>query len=233
MKTAICPINNRTYEAATFEQDEYFELIKNSMICPQCSQPVFYRGVTQNGREACFGARHTEGCDMATSEHDDMQEVVNVSQVAAQRIVVDFNTAGSIDHLLQSLMESDEFRRSTRIIEVPGHGEITIADFFVNFADVTENHIGSYHGFWGLIPDARVSGNTMWLNSGGPDSACANVDQIYFETIYQRLDIQNAAKISGSHILVFGELKKGRRDKKFVLITDPNNFTVKFPYRRS
>lgn len=233
MKTAICPINNRTYEAATFEQDEYFEFIKNSMMCPRCSQPAFFRGVTQNGREACFGARHTEGCDMATSEHDDMQEIENESQATAQRIVVDFNTAGSIDHLFQSLMESEEFRRSAGVIEIPEQGQYTISDFFVNFADVTENHVGSYHGFWGKIPDARVDGNTMWLNSGGPDAACANADVRHFDTIYQRFNIQNAAEISGSHILVFGELKKGKRDKKFVLINDPNNFTVKFPQRRS
>jgi hypothetical protein len=32
-----------------------------------------------------------------------------------------------------------------------------------------------------------------------------------------------------SHILVFGELKKGRRDKRFDFIADPNNFTVKLP----
>lgn len=234
MKTAICPINKRTYEAATFEQDDYFEFIKNSMMCPRCSQPAFFRGVTQNGREACFGARHTEGCDMATSEHDDMQEIENESQATAQRIVVDFNAAGGIDHLLQSLMESDEFRRSAGTIEVPGHGELTIADLFVNFADVTENHIGCYHGFWGLIPDARVSGNTMWLNSGGPDSTCANIDQSNFETIYQRFDIQNAAEISGAHILVFGELKKGKNsNKKFVLVNDPCNFTVYLPEKKT
>jgi hypothetical protein len=72
----------------------------------------------------------------------------------------------------------------------------------------------------------------MWLNSGGPDATCANIDQGNFETIYQRFHIQDATQISGAHILVFGEMKKGKRDKKFVLISDPNNFTACLPEKR-
>ena len=50
MRTAICTINDRVYEAAGFDQDRHFENIKTSMICPECKAPAFFRGVTQNGR---------------------------------------------------------------------------------------------------------------------------------------------------------------------------------------
>lgn len=239
MRTAICPINGKTYEAVSFEQDEHFDYIRTSMVCPQCSQPAFFRGVTQNGREACFGARHEDGCDLASSECDDMdtghQNVEEEIPTVDQRIVVDFNSTGaSIDNLLSSLLESDEFKRSTGIIEVPGHGEFAKSDFFVNFDDVTDDYIGSYRGFWGLIPDVRLTENTMWLNTGGPHAPCANLDKKYFETIYQRFNITDAAEISGGHILVFGELKKGKNsDKKFVLISDPSNFTLRLSDRKS
>jgi len=71
MRKAICTINEATYEAVNFEQDKHFENIRTSMICPECKEPAFFRGVTQNGREACFGAKHKDGCTLATSDHDD------------------------------------------------------------------------------------------------------------------------------------------------------------------
>lgn len=228
MRTAICTINDREYEAAVFEQDIHFENIKTTMVCPECHAPAFYRGVTHNGREACFGARHADGCTLATGDCDEAQEN---NEMETQRIVVDFNpvstATGSLSSLLRRLMDSDEFKNSTDIIEIPGHGEFVISDFFVNFRDVTDEHIGTYRGYWGLVPDARVSGNTMWLNTGGLNAPCANLDAEYFQTIYQRFQIQTAAEMSGSHILVVGDLKASKAsNKKFVLITDPDNFTM-------
>lgn len=228
MRTAICVINDVVYDAAAFEGQKYFEYIKSAMICPECHAPAFFRGVTQNGREACFGARHEEGCTRATADCDEIQ--ANILPVN-QRIVVDFNhdstAIGSLNSLLRRLMESEEFKSSTDLIEIHGNGEFDVADFFVNFKEVTDEHIGSYRGYWGLIPDARISGNTMWLNAGGPDCPCANLDEEHFQTVYQRFDVQSAADMSGSHILVLGELKLSKsKNKKFVLISDPGNFTM-------
>ena len=228
MRTAICTINDRVYEAAGFDQDRHFENIKTSMICPECKAPAFFRGVTQNGREACFGARHEDGCTMASAECDEVQ----ISTAPAnQRIVVDFNhnstSNGSLNCLLRSLVDLGEFSSSTDLIEIPGHGEFVIADFFVNFNDVTDEHVDAYRGYWGIVPDVRVSGNTMWLNAGGLKMPCANIDEEYFQTVYQRFGVQSAAEMSCSYILVFGELKISKsKNKKFVLITDPDNFTM-------
>ncbi len=241
MKKAICTINNRTYEAVNFEEAEHFELIKAAMICPQCSQQAFYRRVTKNGREACFGASHTEGCTLANN-HDDLQDVGNEVNATGQRIVVNFgnaivtdtNQTMDLNTLLQSLMESEEFISSGAIIEVPGRGEYVASELFVKFSDITDEHLGSYCGFWGNIKYAKVTGNTMWLNSGGPDDACANLDKSYFDTVYQRYNIKDETEITGANILVFGELKKSKiKDKKFVLITDPDNFTLQMPVKKT
>lgn len=233
MKTAVCEINNKVYEAAVFEQDRHFENIKNAMVCPECNGPAFFRGITLNGREACFGARHAEGCTLATSEQDEMQ-ADNGSVI--QRIVVDFNpdstAPGSLNSLLGNLMTSEEFRISTDVIEVPEHGEFVMADFFVNFADIADEHVGAFKGFWGVIPDVRVSGNTMWMNVGGPGTPCVNLDEEHFQTVYQRFQVQEATELSGSHILVCGELKVSRtKNKKFILISNPDNFTLILPPR--
>ncbi len=228
MKTAICTINDRIYDAAGFDQDRHFENIKTAMICPECKAPAFFRGVTQNGREACFGARHVDGCAMASAECDEIQ---TGTAPANQRIVVDFNhssaSSGSLNCLLRSLVEPGDFSSSSDLIEIPGHGEFVIADFFVNFNDVKNEHVGAYRGFWGIVPDVRISGNTMWLNAGGADCPCANLDKSHFQTVLDRFEVQEASGLSGSHILVFGELKVSKsKSKKFVLITDPDKFTL-------
>jgi hypothetical protein len=104
-----------------------------------------------------LGARHADGCNLATGENDDLQDMANANLTTGQRIAVDFSAASSgngIESLLRSLMESEEFRRDSNIIEVPEHGEFAVSDLFVNFSDVTDDHIGVFHGYWGYIPDA-------------------------------------------------------------------------------
>ena len=173
-QTGILIINNMMYEAVNFEQDQHFELIKTTMICPQCSQQAFYRRITKNGREACFGASHIEGCTLATSDHDNFQDVENEVNATDQRIVVNFgnaivtdtNQAMDLNTLLQSLMESDAFRSSGAIIAVPGRGEHVASDLFVKFSDITPAHDGCYHCYWGKVkytwPDQK---ETLWFNT--------------------------------------------------------------------
>lgn len=130
--------------------------------------------------------------------------------------------------LLRALVESDEFRRSDQAIEIAGQGEFLVADFFVNFADADDNHVGRFRGFWGMIPDARIAGNTLWFNSGGRDNMSALLDQRYFQDIAHRFNIDDVTEIDGAYILIFGELKRARNTgKKYVQITSPSYFTLR------
>lgn len=130
--------------------------------------------------------------------------------------------------LLRSLMESEEFRGSTQVMEVAGEGEFTVADLFVNFADVTDDNIGRYHGFWGMVPDAQRDGSgTLWFNSGGQEDMSVLLDQRFIEEAYRRFHIDDAEDIAGAYILVLGELKRSRNGKKFVQITEPFRFTLR------
>jgi len=131
--------------------------------------------------------------------------------------------------LLRSLMESEEFRRSTQSLEIPDRGEFIVSNFFVNFGDVTENHIGSYHAYWGMVPDASISrrNGALWFNSGGWEDLSVLLDQSHIEATFQRFHIEDMEEISGAYILVFGDLRVSANGMKYVEISDPARFTLR------
>lgn len=268
MRIVYCTQDGVTYQAEDFNQAEDFINKKRFLECPECHGPAFYRGLTRNGREACFGARpHAPGCDLASVEHDGdatgQGDVEDEIFTTGQRIIVDFNQGTTetdsealpvgvqadtgnarvrngqgptvreimyrrMSSLLRTLIHSEEFRRSTQVIEIAEQGEFAVTDFFVNFAEVTGEHLDSYHGFWGMIPDARIDGNgTLWFNSGRREDMSVLLDRAFIETIYQRFRIEDVEDIAGAYILVLGVLREAANGKKYVLITDPAHFTLR------
>lgn len=130
--------------------------------------------------------------------------------------------------LLRSLIESDDFRTSQQIIEITGQGEHSIADLFVSFSDITDAHVGTYHGYWGMIPDARIGMNgTLWFNSGGREDISILLAQAHLGAAYQRFHIDDEEDIAGSYILVFGELNLSTRGKKYVQVTESSRFVLR------
>lgn len=141
-------------------------------------------------------------------------------------------TYRTMSKLLRTLIESEEFRRSTSIIEIPGRGEYVAANLFMNFTDMTEDHLDTYHGYWGRIADARVSyfSRTLWFNSGDEDDVSVLLDQRYVGETLQQFNIAVLPQVAGAYILVFGEFKRAQQnEKKFIQITDPNYFTLRLP----
>lgn len=129
--------------------------------------------------------------------------------------------------LLNLLREGEEFARSTETITIPGIGDFAIADFFADFANVTEEHIGRYHGYWGRISYSRRIGNSQWFNTGGPGTMSILLDARYFEETDQRFGIEHLDDLTGSYLLVFGELRRALSNGKLLVqITDPGHFTL-------
>jgi hypothetical protein len=136
----------------------------------------------------------------------------------------------NLRQILHSLITSEEFRTSRVRIDVPEKGEFVIADLFVNFSDVTEDHVERYHGFWGVIPVARAVANTLWFNSGGVDDMSVFLDARHKEAFYEMYGDPEVT-VSGAYMLVFGELKRTQTGKKIVEITDPGHFTLRVNQR--
>jgi hypothetical protein len=267
VRTARCTINNQVYTAEVFAQVEDFYNKRRNLSCTECNGPAFFRGATRNGREACFGARHVNGCNLATLEHDGTATGQGNGEdeifTTGQRIFVDFNfgapeavvdgqpTGGVTEAgdqrvcngggtvprdvmnrrlrpILNTLIQSEEFRLSTQTIVVPGQdGEYTATGLFRNFTVVTQQHFGMFHGYWGQITAARKLGNSYWFNTGSLESVSILLDEMYFDEVARRFNIQDLEDLPGSYLLVFGRLMRSQNGKIYVQITDPSRFTMR------
>lgn len=138
-------------------------------------------------------------------------------------------TTRRLSRLLRLLIESEEFRRSPQIIEIPERGEFTVGDFFVRFPDVTENHIDTFHGFWGTIQNARRgTRGTLWFNSGEINAdVSALLDRNFIRTVYENFNIENDGDLAGAEILVLGTLRLATNGKRCVQIEAPAYVTIR------
>lgn len=69
MNLATCTLDGVTYHAPQFAAmaEERIEALRYSLICSECEGRAYYKRAGRDGRAACFGARHNEGCDQATA----------------------------------------------------------------------------------------------------------------------------------------------------------------------
>ncbi|GFE56814.1 hypothetical protein [Geobacter sp. AOG1] len=152
----------------------------------------------------------------------------NIGVGYGQAVAIRQNMTRRMSSLLRSLIETAEFRRSTQIIEIAGEGEFTVGDFFVNFSEVTGNHINCFRGYWGMIPDTQLDHNgTLWFNSGGREDISVLLDRNHIGAVYRRFHIDHEEEIAGAYLLVMGVLKLSASGKKYVEIVDPAHFTLR------
>lgn len=118
------------------------------------------------------------------------------------------------------LIVNDDLLRSQKVIVVPDKGDFPAAELFVNFTDVTDAHVGSYHGYWGVLSNASSHGNALYFNSGRRNDMSAQLDVQFIQDFYDRYNITSPVELAGAEMLVFGELSLSRRNKKLVLVTD-------------
>ena len=97
MQTAKCNLDNANYHSHQFSalpQDEITRKRYN-LECSVCGNHAFFRWQTSNGREACFGAYHSDGCPMAAiqtaTDTNSQYQDRNASSNHEQHIVVDFS----------------------------------------------------------------------------------------------------------------------------------------------
>lgn len=132
--------------------------------------------------------------------------------------------------LLKNLMHSEDFRRSDQLIALP-EGEYRVKDLFVSFDEIDARHINSFRGYWGMITDAGLSkgeSKSLWLNSGAADDVSVVVDASLSVPFLERFPVQDTDELSGSYVLVFGELKVSNspRKKRFIANKDISKITL-------
>jgi hypothetical protein len=135
--------------------------------------------------------------------------------------------------ILTNLVTSDQFRASQQIIEIPGSGEFTVKDFFVQLKDATSTHINEYRGYWGKIvnarPDARFGNNALWLNSGNHKDMSVCIPEHLINLLCERFRISrsNVSELNGKYLLVIGSLIAAASGKKYVQVADLGYVTIK------
>jgi len=131
----------------------------------------------------------------------------------------------SLEHLLYQLIRYDAFRESSGPIEVPGHGEYDVADLFVNFSEINQRHIDTFHGFWGTISEITPVGPSIVFYSGGNNNVSIRLSESISDEISTRYNHVDLESVSDIDMLVFGELRSSR-GSQYIEIVDPNHFTL-------
>jgi hypothetical protein len=120
--------------------------------------------------------------------------------------------------LLKSLVSSSQFRNSSTMIELPQTTAMPARQFFVNFDQITDEHIDNFHGYWGLIFDTGRSSPEapLWLNTGARDDLSVMVPEHLYGEFKQRLGFDRRTELEGAHVLVLGKLKQAFSGKLYI-----------------
>jgi hypothetical protein len=104
MLDAICnydPDNPKTYSIFEFKILAASELdtLRHSLICPVCQQKAYFRKVSIDGRQACFGSRyHQIDCaefNPSARKKEEEKQLIEVEKVLLESdsLVIDFSAA--------------------------------------------------------------------------------------------------------------------------------------------
>lgn len=130
--------------------------------------------------------------------------------------------------LLRTLINSNEFRYSDQQIELNGRDTTSVTNFFVNFNDVTDDHDGEFHGYWGMLTDARIgSEGTLWLNSGGRNAVSCLVSSENVDALYSRHNINDEEDFAGAYLLIIGTKDTSQNGKQYIRADSINHLVVR------
>lgn len=129
------------------------------------------------------------------------------------------------------LIVNDDLLSSQKSIVIPGRGDFPADDLFVNFADVSADHIDQYHGYWGQINRIEPLPRTYWFNSGGPNDVSIGVDIRYADELVSRFNLLNPESIESMDMLIFGELRHSDAKNKFIIVDDLNYMSIRIMRR--
>jgi len=93
----------------------------------------------------------------------------------------------------------------------------------------SEQYLGQYKGFWGLLSDFRISDDksTIWFNCAGTGlSFC--LDSKYFDELNQRYCPRNEEDFAGAYILVMGRLSTPENKRLYGVIDGIEHMAIKF-----
>jgi hypothetical protein len=138
------------------------------------------------------------------------------------------NMQRRLSTLLRNLINSNEFRGSNQQIELAGRDATSVRNFFVNFNDVSNEHDREFHGYWGMLTDARIdNGGNLWLNSGRRSAVSSVIPTENVDALYARHNIRDEEEFAGAYILIIGTKETSLNGKQYIRATSVNHLVVR------
>ncbi|MFA6232316.1 MAG: hypothetical protein WC617_19410 [Rhodanobacter sp.] len=129
--------------------------------------------------------------------------------------------------LLRWLVNSENFRQSAQVIELPGRITLPAHQLFVPFDRVDASLRAKFHGFWGMISDATVSKGVVWLNTAGYKGFSIMIEtQVAVDAFMKRYSITSLEQLAGAYVLVFAQLVKSGKTEKLLSRVDDIGYIV-------
>jgi hypothetical protein len=130
------------------------------------------------------------------------------------------NATKRLRSLLRMLMHSDSFATSDIEINTGVKHPFKAKNLFINFDDITENNLGKWRGYWGVISHADP--NINWLNTANKQDVSIPISELrsYIMDIFS---IEIDEDLTGATVLVFGKLSISKSEKKKWYIKIVNN----------
>ena len=133
--------------------------------------------------------------------------------------------------LLRDILVVPDFVRSPQTLYVQGIGQTRVWDFFVNFRQLNQTHLGQLLGHWGALTFAwQGSSGGLWLNSenGGPADLGICVPARLVDALYERHAIHSGSawEPESCFALVVGTVHLSQGGKPYIEVADLCNVAV-------
>lgn len=133
-----------------------------------------------------------------------------------------------LSSLLRALIEAPQFSASNQLLEIGGHPEIRVRDFFVPLLNANSGMRGLFRGWWGLISDAQDGADgTLWLNGGGRGQISFCIPPELRAEVLDRFRLVDNEQLAGAYALALGELRISQYGKMYCVIESPNHIAIR------
>ncbi|QPP31188.1 hypothetical protein I6A80_003645 [Pseudomonas aeruginosa] len=122
---------------------------------------------------------------------------------------------------LKHLILNEKFSAPTQTVEVKNVAPTTANHFFVSFDEIGFDKGEELHGYWGMLTDARLSGEgALWLNSGGSSDVSCVIQAESVDEFFGRYNLEDEEDLAGAYVIVIGALKISSGGKKYIRLSD-------------
>jgi hypothetical protein len=119
--------------------------------------------------------------------------------------------------ILRRLIRTTELSTSSLVFEVPNAVTLPANELFVPFDEISDHHIGQFHGYWGTLASAVLGREeTIWLNTGGRGQPSIPIDASDLTTLLALGRVDDLEDLSGAYILVLGNLNVSTGSKLYI-----------------